>query len=177
MLRTDPTLCTSTQMTALDPGWRFSGGRNESYSGVPNSYTLPTQPSKKNQHFTQQHTEQQRRLILDNSPVPNNLTILGGPSNAEMSTVILPFSLKCEIVSTPLPVKSSYHTWLLVAFLRRSPLSSLALPDAPDSTPSWGTDPSSDSSKTTCIVLSKPLGETFTCPDSESGAVATQNIF
>ena len=38
---TDPTLCTSTTITARDPGFLFSNGMRISYSGVPNSYAVP----------------------------------------------------------------------------------------------------------------------------------------
>jgi len=43
-------------------------------------------------------------------PIPKSLRILGGPSKAENMTVIRPFSRMCEIVSTPLPLRSSYQT-------------------------------------------------------------------
>lgn len=41
--RTVETLYTSITMAEREPGWRVSGGRSALYSGVPNSYTVPSE--------------------------------------------------------------------------------------------------------------------------------------
>ena len=73
-VRTEPTLCTSTTIAAREPERRFSGGMSCSYSGVPNSCTVP---------------------------VPKRRTMRAAPSRAQNMIVIRRFSFRCAIVSTP----------------------------------------------------------------------------
>ena len=101
------------------------------------------------------------RMICRSAPLPQSLTMRGGPSNALNWTTMRPFSRTCEIVSmpaelpisfsilhnkeltrAPLPVMSSYQTWFGFAM--------------------WN-------------VPRRPLGEMLMCPSALSGAVATQN--
>jgi hypothetical protein len=87
-LQTVATLCTSTTIAARDPVLRVSMGKRFSYSGVPNSCTVPAVTSEV------QLLEIQCVRFGEHGPVPNNLAILGGPSNALNRIVIRPFSRK-----------------------------------------------------------------------------------
>ena len=93
---TEPTLWISTTIAAREPGFRVSGGMRLSYSDVPYSWTLPTVDTKIQRYLISSFAAK-----AESVPVPQSLTILGGPSNAINMTVMRPFSLKWEIVSFP----------------------------------------------------------------------------